>query len=112
METLCKTQEWAAGLIEQECASMSSGVSTGLIEQECTFNSVMDLTPMDPQQGNANNNDEKKKQQFSKPGATPGMTDARLESMVPGLDKSIVFVCGSPHQNEKFLWARKAIRHQ
>ena len=37
------------------------------------------------------------------------MTDARSESMVPGLDESIVFVCGSPHQIEKFLWARKAI---
>ena len=37
------------------------------------------------------------------------MTDARSESMAPGLDKSIVFVCGSLHQIEKFLRARKTI---
>ena len=61
-----------------------------------------DSTPTDPQRGSANGN-EKKKQQFSKPGVIPGMTDAMLESMAPGLDKSIVFVCGSPHQIEKFL---------
>ena len=66
---------------------------------------MTESTPTDPQQGN----NKKKKQQFSKPGVIPGMTDARLESMVPGLDKSIMFVCGSPHQIEKFLRARKAI---
>ena len=69
---------------------------------------MSDSTPTDPQQGNGNGS-KKKKQQFSKPGVIPGMTDARLESMAPGLDKSIVFVCGSPHQIEKFLWAKKAI---
>ena len=72
-----------------------------------TTDRMSDSTPTDPQQGNGNS--KMKKQQFSKPGVIPGMTDARLESMAPGLDKSIMFVYGSPHQIEKFLRARKAI---
>ena len=68
---------------------------------------MSDSTPTEGSNGGSNHKE--KKQQFSKPGVTPGMTDARLESMVTGLDKSIRFVYGSPHQIEKFLRARKAI---
>ena len=67
------------------------------------------LTPTDGSNDGGSNKKKKKKQQFSKPGVIPGMTDARLESMVPGLDKSTMFVYGSPHQIEKFLRAKKAI---
>ena len=63
-------------------------------------------TPTEGSSGGSRNN--KKKQQFFKPDVTPGMTDARSESMVPGLDEFIVFACGSPHQIKKFLWVKKA----
>ena len=48
-------------------------------------------------------------QKLLKLGDDPEMTDARLESVVPGLNTSMVFVCSSPFQIEKFLRVKKAI---